>query len=96
MENKAQDFEGICKELAELHARKNAAYGDSFARTFERFGIAAPTVRMMDKVNRLGTFATSAFPLDDESVEDTLKDLAAYAIMTLAIWRGCDKKEDEE
>lgn len=83
-----ETFEAICAELAALHAKKNAAYGNSFEKTFETFGLVSAAVRLADKTNRLATLAEKPeIDVGDESVEDTLKDLAAYAIMTLAILR---------
>lgn len=76
--------EDICRELNELYARKNADYGNSFGESFEDFGIAMSAIRIGDKFNRLKSFAkNNAMKVTDESLEDTLMDLANYAIMTL-------------
>ena len=69
-----------------LHAQyvaKNADYGNSFSETFERFGLTAPIVRMWDKLQRIETLSRQDAKVKDESIRDTLLDLANYAIMTV-------------
>lgn len=76
-------FIEITSELVTLHKRKNADYGDSFAETFRKFGLVSAAVRISDKTNRLCALAKQERCVMDETVEDTLRDLACYAIMTL-------------
>jgi len=77
----------ICKELHDLYERKNHDYGDSFHITFLEEGMAMPRIRLSDKLNR---FKSLSRPKDniihmvgDESIRDTLIDLANYAILTI-------------
>lgn len=77
------NFDAIVSELVALHKRKNADYGDSFAETFRKFGLVSAAVRISDKTNRLCALAKQERCVMDETVEDTLRDLACYAIMTL-------------
>lgn len=83
--NKGEDtFESISKELCDLHSSKDSDYGGSFSKTFETFGLTSSCIRLSDKVNRLNSIVSkSSQKITDESVEDTLKDLASYAIMTI-------------
>ena len=78
-------FRGITNEMAELHARKNADYGDSFGQTYRELGIISAVTRMSDKMNRLKRLVAhkDAQQVKDESIDDTLIDLACYAVMTL-------------
>lgn len=77
-----RSFESICCELIALHKRKNKDYGDSFAKTMDTFGITALCIRLHDKLNRLISITNNGKrEVKDESVEDTLMDLASYAIM---------------
>lgn len=85
---KVQTHETICKELNDLYARKNADYGDSFGKSFKEYGLAATCLRLDDKLNRLKALRTAAAQVKDESIEDTLLDLANYAIMTVIEMRG--------
>nr|DAG78548.1 MAG TPA: Nucleotide modification associated domain 1 [Caudoviricetes sp.] len=43
-----------------------------------------PCIRLTDKLNRLCSLTkNSSQRVQDESIEDTLKDLATYSVMTL-------------
>lgn len=74
----------ICAKLLETYRKKNEAYGDSFGKTYRELGIISAVTRMEDKMNRIASLATGAKnEVADESIRDTLADLANYAIMTL-------------
>ena len=77
-------FEEITKKMIELHQRKNQDYGNSFANTLDEFGLVAGLIRMNDKMNRLKSiYKSSEVRVNDERIEDTLIDLANYAVMSL-------------
>lgn len=74
----------ICSELTALYERKNHDYGDSFGKSFVEYGMAMPCIRLEDKLNRLKALTRNGNQqVSDESIDDTLMDLANYAIMTL-------------
>ena len=74
----------ICNTLTDLYARKNQDYGDSFHISYIEEGMAMPRIRLGDKFNRFKNLTrTEKVLVSDESVKDTLLDLANYAIMTL-------------
>ena len=75
----------ICCDLTDIYSRKNADYNDSFGKSFDEYGMAMPCIRLEDKLNRLKalTVHNQNPKVNDESIEDTLLDLANYAIMTL-------------
>lgn len=74
----------ICEYLNDLYARKNADYGDSFHQTFLEEGWAMPRIRLSDKLNRFKTLSrVEDSKVKDESLRDTLIDLANYAIMSV-------------
>ena len=87
-------FQSVLREIAELHDAKQHDYGrdaDPFAniRASEEFGIPAwlgAVLRGNDKMSRLKTF-TQKQTLKNESVEDSLKDLAVYALIALILYR---------
>ncbi len=82
--NKVEIHDDICNALTNLYERKNHDYGDSFAKSFAEYGMAMPCIRLEDKLNRLKALTRSKQQMvDDERMEDTLMDLANYAIMTL-------------
>ena len=80
-----EEFREITNEMAELYARKNADYGDSFGQTYRELGIISAVTRMSDKMNRLKRLTTREYQraVGDESIDDTLMDMACYAVMTL-------------
>jgi hypothetical protein len=82
--NKIEHHQAICKELTDLYSKKNQDYGDSFHLSYLEEGMAMPRIRLGDKLNRFKTLTRSSNQLvENESVRDTLIDLANYAIMTI-------------
>ena len=75
----------ICKYLTDLYERKNKDYGDSFHRMFVKEGMAMPRIRLGDKLSRFESLTRNpeSQKVMDESIRDTLLDLANYAIMTV-------------
>lgn len=71
----------ICKELTALYEKKNHDYGDSFHKSFEEYGLTMVCIRLEDKLNRLKTLAKADQKVTDETIVDTLNDLANYAVM---------------
>ena len=83
----------ICCELSELYERKNADYGDSFHKTFLEEGMAMARIRLSDKLERFKKLTKSnSQQVKDESIRDTLIDLANYAIMTILELEGNNEK----
>ena len=82
--SKVQLHKEICTEINELYAKKNHDYGDSFHQTFVEEGMAMARIRLGDKFNRFKTLSRgNEQKVNDESIRDTLIDLANYAIMTI-------------
>ena len=74
----------LCEELNKLYEKKNHDYGDSFHLSYMEEGMAMPRIRLSDKLNRLKTLSRAENQeVKDESIRDTLIDLANYAIMTV-------------
>lgn len=76
-------FKQIANGLTELYERKNADYGNSFSKTFEEFGMTSTIVRLSDKLERLKTLSKKEAQVKDESIQDTVMDIAVYAMLTL-------------
>ncbi len=73
----------ICKKLNSIYEKKNHDYGDSFAKMRREFDNAI-LIRIYDKYSRLKTLKSGAEQkVSDESIKDTLFDLANYCIMEL-------------
>ena len=80
----------ICGELTEIFRRKNHDYGDSFHKLYVKWGLKASAIRLEDKLNRFETLIKSDGEVKDETMRDTLLDLANYAILTVM---EMDRKE---
>ena len=80
--DKVKMFKEIVNEMANLYEKKNSNYGDSFGQLYDALGPISGLVPLHNKLDR----ATSLIKGDKnnfESLEDTFKDLACYAIMNL-------------
>ena len=96
MNEKVQQHVAICNELNALYARKNADYGDAFHISFLDEGMAMPRIRLGDKLSRFKQLTRSGVQhVKDESVRDTLIDLANYAVMTVMEIDNQKAKEEE-
>lgn len=76
----------ICKQLNQTYQEKNTDYGDSFSETYQKLGIISAVTRISDKTNRLISLAGKPEAerlVKDETLQDTLMDMANYAILTL-------------
>lgn len=81
--DKVKKHAQICASLNGLYARKNADYGDSFGKSFKEYGLTMACIRLEDKLNRIKSLRNKEALVTDESIVDTLMDLANYSIMTL-------------
>lgn len=87
-------FHDLLKEIGELHDRKQEDYGrseDPFAnvRASSDWGVPAwvgALIRGTDKVKRLQKAARGG-TMANESVEDSMMDLAVYALIALILYR---------
>ncbi|WP_235888741.1 nucleotide modification associated domain-containing protein [Ruoffia tabacinasalis] len=84
-------FKHITDLMNNLYERKNADYGNSFDRSLDADGLLVAKIRLGDKYNRFSQLISKQAQIKSESIEDTLIDLANYAVMTL-IWLS---KEDK-
>lgn len=96
LQQKVNTFEDITMALRDLYEAKNRDYNDSFGQSFEKWGLPMACIRLGDKLNRLESFAQGKdMQVKDESIRDTLADLANYAIMTLVELEMAEKKKLE-
>lgn len=78
-----KQFTDITTSMAKTYAAKNHDYGNSFEQSLDKFGLVASIVRMGDKMNRIESLSKKDAKVKDESIKDTLLDLATYSIMTV-------------
>jgi hypothetical protein len=81
-------FTEILDELRDLHNAKSHDYADEDAysnfRRAERFGVSpfvGCLIRMSDKFERITQLSNHPPAVKDESIIDTLRDLAVYAVI---------------
>ena len=82
--NNIEKFKQIVSEMADTYEKKNADYGNSFETTLDKWGVNIGLARIEDKFNRITSLLSSSDQkVKDESIDDTLKDMATYTIMLL-------------
>lgn len=86
-----KEINTILLELEEILVKKNLDYGNSFDTQMDEFGLVAGVIRLNDKLSRLKQLNNSHHELQitNESIYDTVKDTAGYAILLL---RWLDKE----
>ena len=90
------EFYKLIEEIVALHDAKNHDYSadedplENF-KLCEKMDIPAwkgTLVRIADKYSRIVNFARKGnLEVMDESIEDTLKDLAVYSLLTIILYR---------
>ena len=82
-----ETFESILGRMAAIHRAKNADYGSSYNLAPMLLGIPAHVgllVRMTDKLARACKLTQGEAPqVEGEALEDTLIDLANYAVLAI-------------
>lgn len=92
-------FRDIQDKLVKIYAKKNHDYGDSFNEGCNELGVGYAFSRIFDKTKRFQTLAKGimnnnlSIEVQDETIEDTIMDLANYCMMYLA-WRNKSKQND--
>lgn len=81
---KTMIFLDYLESMKDLYLKKNHDYGDSVSKTFDEYGLVSFLVRMDDKMNRIKALnKIQDTAVRGEKIEDTLLDLANYAILAL-------------
>lgn len=88
-------FKEITDSMAKTYEAKNHDYGNSFDQSLNEFGLVASVVRLGDKMNRIKSLIKKEAQVKNESIEDTLLDMANYAIMTV-LWMNNKKSQDDK
>jgi len=80
--NRVEQLKHIQNNALELFIKKNADYGDAFAK----YGLIGVLMRIEDKIQRCLSITNNGINLvNDEGLEDTLLDLHNYAAMALML-----------
>ena len=94
-EEKVIRFREIVNSMADLYEKKNKNYGNSFGELFEKLGPISGLVPLHNKLDRATNLVNGGVN-NFESLEDTFKDLACYAVMNLIEMEAQQKKVVEE
>jgi len=99
-EDQNDPFVGVLKKMATIHAAKNTDYGNSFELAAKMLGRPVVEVllsRMADKLARACNLVqrNGEAAVKDESLSDTLVDLANYAVLAV-VALGKNNQEDKE
>lgn len=93
---RATRLEEIMNQSLSLYKKKNADYGNSFAEVYKELGFESGLVQILHKVNRIkGIYNKGKADVENESIRDSLIDLANYALMTVVEMELENNKEDE-
>lgn len=82
------DVYDIADELAELLVSKHNDYGPKNIAQAPGGALNGLRVRIHDKIARINNLIDSGKVPNNESLEDSFKDLANYAIISLMVLRG--------
>lgn len=93
--DKVEIHRKLLDAMHSLYKAKNADYGDSFAQLRKRYPNFV-CMRIFDKLNRLETLMKDGYEaqVTDEKLEDTLMDIANYAIMEI-VERDIDRQKGD-
>lgn len=92
MKIEVDKFQTITNEMHELYLIKNKNYGNSFSEQFKEYGLTSVCIRLEDKLRRLKSLnkqlqdyqtGISDINTQDESIKDTLIDLANYSVLAI-------------
>lgn len=93
IEEKIELHKQLLDNLHTLYVTKNKDYGDSVHDTYEKYGLVSFLVRLEDKLNRARTLSKQEALVKDEKIEDTLLDMANYAVLAVIELQG-DRNND--
>ena len=80
--DRVSQMKKVQQEAIELFAKKNADYGDAFAK----YGVIGVLMRMEDKLHRAMSISKNGVNLiQDEGIRDTLLDLHNYSAMAIML-----------
>jgi len=80
--NRVDQLQAIQSNALELFTKKNADYGDAFAK----YGLIGVLMRIEDKIQRgLSISKSNITMVSEEGLRDTLLDLHNYAAMAIML-----------
>lgn len=79
------ELKETAKRMVSIYRTKNADYGNSFDQSLDEDGLLVAKIRIGDKVRRFLSLTKEGVEVQvkEESISDTLLDLANYCVMTI-------------
>lgn len=94
--NHSKQFKEITDKMVDTYIKKNHDYGNSFDASMDEEGFTAARIRLGDKWLRFKKLSKGEkAKVKDESIKDTLLDMANYCIMTV-MWMDKQDKVCQE
>ena len=78
-----KSFADTVGKMTTLYAKKNHDYGNAFGEIIAEVGLPYGVGKLKEKLKRIESLLKSEAQVD-ESIEDSLIDLACYTVMTLS------------
>lgn len=78
----SKPFNNIVYEMASLYEKKNQDYGNAFGELFNEYGLNYSIMHLHEKLNRIKSVYKNN-NANNESIKDSLIDLANYAVMSI-------------
>lgn len=92
-----QSIQNITNSVENLLVIKNKKYGNSFDKTRDKYGAIAFALRLEDKFNRIfSLIKENDNGTDDESIEDTIKDIIGYCILELSYRNSNNERKTQK
>lgn len=92
MNKKGSEFKKITDKMLDIHLKKSHDYGSSYDDSLDEEGLAAARVMLRNKWSRFKNLSKgNEIKVKDESIKDTLLDMANYAILTI-LWMNKNNK----
>lgn len=82
VDENVKDFANIVGKMTTLYAKKNHDYGNAFGEIIAEVGLPYGIGKLKEKLKRIETLINTKAEVN-ESLEDSLIDLACYTVMTL-------------
>lgn len=85
VKDKKAIYNSIINSMVKTYEAKNSDYGDSVGDTYNKFGDVSFLTRITDKYNRILSLSDKGAcgEVKDESLDDTILDLANYCVLWL-------------
>lgn len=90
-------FDSVLDEMKELHAKKNQDYKGSFHDLFKEYGMPYALGHLEEKLNRVKAITENGGnAVKNEHIEDSVIDMACYAVMLYVELKNKENGADKD